>query len=69
VTFGAAPESGRDPPRELRCPGRELPESVTGLTDAGLPFEGVKGWILQEDGRQVAFMGFISNEPDRYRAE
>lgn len=37
----------------------EFPDFVRGLTEAAMPFEGVRGWFMQGDGKQVAFVEFL----------
>ena len=36
----------------------QFPEFITGCTEIALPFQGARGWFLQGDGRQVAFIEF-----------
>ena len=31
------------------------PETITGLPEADIPFEGVKGWLSQSDDHQIVF--------------
>jgi quercetin dioxygenase-like cupin family protein len=35
-----------------------FPEFVTGLTEADVPFGGVRAWLIQDDRNQVVFLEF-----------
>jgi quercetin dioxygenase-like cupin family protein len=41
-----------------RSATQKYPEVITRLPEADLPFEGVKGWILQADTSQLVFFEF-----------